>query len=163
MPHESEAAVTLPKFLELMNSDLQREWTHLQYYLYHASSITGLHAEEYKEFFTEAAKGEMEHVQQFLDRLFGFHMEQPQQSGASFPCYTKVEDAVAGAILMENEVVQNYTKRLAQLESLAAAHPTVAAYLTIFYEDQIKDSYEDCEKMRRLLGDDVRWNRIRVV
>lgn len=155
-----EPGLTLPQFLELMNSDLQNEWTHLQFYLYHASSITGLHAEEYKEFFTEAAKGEMQHVQQFLDRLFGLNYTQPHQSGAFFPVYTKVEDAIAGAIKIENEVVQTYAKRLGQLEGLVVAHPAIAAYLTVFYEDQLQDSYEDCEKMRRRLADDLRLNKI---
>lgn len=150
-----EPGLTLVSFLEFMNNDLQNEWTHLQFYLYHASAITGLHAAEYKEFFTDAAKGEMQHVQQFLDRLYGLNYMQPHQSGTFFPCCTKVEDAIAEAIKMENTVVENYAKRIAQLESLSAAHPTVAAYLTIFYEDQLQDSYEDCEKMRRLLGDDL--------
>lgn len=153
-----EPGLTLPYFLQLMNSDLQNEWTHLQFYLYHASSITGLHAEEYKEFFTEAAKGELSHVQQFLDRLFGLNHPTPNQAGINFPCYTKVDDALAHAIKMEREVVTNYTKRLQQLEFLSQVHPDIAAYLTIFYEDQIKDSYEDCEKMRRILGDDLRWS-----
>ena len=157
-----EPGLTFQRFLELMNSDLQNEWTHLQFYLYHASSISGLHAAEYKEFFTEAAKGEMEHVQQFLDRLYGFNYTQPHQSGSFFPYYTKVADAVAAAINMENDVVKNYTKRLQQLEQLSSVHPERAAYLTIFYEDQIKDSYEDCEKMRRLAGDEVRWASVQI-
>lgn len=145
--------MTLPQFLEIMNADLQNEWTHLQFYLYHASSITGLHAAEYREFFTDAAKGEMQHVQMFLDRLFGLHFDLPNSSGKQFPIYTKVEDALVGAIRLENEVVQNYAKRLTQLDDLAGAWPAEAAYLTVFYEDQLQDSYEDCERMRRLLAD----------
>jgi bacterioferritin (cytochrome b1) len=150
-----EPTLTLPQFLELMNSDLQNEWTHLQFYLYHASSITGLHAEEYKEFFTDAAKGELEHVQAFLDRLFGLNVPMPNQSGHPFPCYTRVEDALNHAIKIENQVVENYAVRLRQLDLLAAAHPTTAAYLRIFYEDQLQDSYEDCEKIRRLMANDL--------
>lgn len=150
-----EPGLTLPRFLELMNSDLENEWTHLQFYLYHASSITGLHAEEYKEFFTEAAKGELQHVQQFLDRLYGLNFNMPKQSGLPFPVFTRVEDALTYAIELETAVVENYTTRLRQLDSLALAHPVVAAYLNIFYEDQIQDSYEDCEKLRRIMADDV--------
>jgi len=150
-----EPGLTLQYFLGLMNSDLQNEWTHLQFYLYHASYITGLHAEEYKEFFTEAAKGEVGHVQQFLDRLCGLNVAVPNQCGHSFPCYTRVEDAINHSIKMEEEVVKNYAKRLEQLEHLSGAHPEIAAYLTIFYEDQLQDSYEDAEKMRRIMADDV--------
>lgn len=146
-------ALTLPQFLELMNADLQNEWTHLQFYLYHASSITGLHAAEYKEFFTEAAKGEMQHVQAFLDRLFGLHFNIPNSSGVQFPLSTSVESALVHAAQLEEEVVKNYAKRLTQLEELAAVYPAEAAYLTIFYEDQLQDSYEDCERIRRILAD----------
>lgn len=148
-----EPGLTLPYFLQLMNGDLQNEWTHLQFYLYHASHITGLHAEEYKEFFTNAANGELEHVQQFLDRLLGLHFNLPNQSGIQFPVYTKVEDALWHAIQMEEDVVRNYSKRLQQLDMLSGTWPAEAAYLTIFYEDQIQDSYEDAEKMRRIMGD----------
>lgn len=145
--------MTLPEFLQLMNADLQNEWTHLQFYLYHASSITGLHAAEYREFFTEAAKGEMQHVQMFLDRLFGLHFNLPNSSGSQFPLSTSVEDALVHAVKLEEEVVQNYAKRISQLDGLMLAHPAEAAYLKIFYEDQLQDSYEDCERIRRILAD----------
>lgn len=147
--------MTLPQFLEIMNADLQNEWTHLQFYLYHASSITGLHAAEYREFFTDAAKGEMQHVQQFLDRLFGLNVPLPNQTGKQFPVFTKVEDALQHSVKLENEVVENYAKRLTQLDELAATWPVEAAYLTVFYEDQLQDSYEDCERLRRILADDL--------
>lgn len=146
--------MTLPDFLNTMNADLQNEWTHLQFYLYHASAAAGLHAHEYKEFLTEAAAGELQHVQQFLDRLFGFGVTPLATSGKQFPIFTAVEDILNYAILLETEVANNYAYRLKQLEELSAAHATTAAYLTIFYEDQLKDSYEDCEKLRRImLGD----------
>lgn len=148
--------MTLNEFLKLMDDDLVREWTHLKFYLYHASAITGLHAREYKEFFVEAAQGELDHVRQFMDRLWGLGFPSPTQSAASFPTYTKVEDAVAHAIELENEVVQNYTKRLEQLDELAKHSAVAAAYLKVFYEAQLQDSYEDCEHLRRLLGNDLR-------
>lgn len=145
--------MTLSEFLQLMNADLQNEWTHLQFYLYHASSITGLHAAEYREFFTDAAKGEMQHVQMFLDRLFGLHFNLPNSSGKQFPLSTHVETALANAARLEEEVVKNYSTRLTQLDALAATWPAEAAYLKVFYEDQLQDSYEDCEKIRRILAD----------
>jgi bacterioferritin (cytochrome b1) len=145
-----QPGLTLQLFLDYMNSDLQNEWTHLQFYLYHASAAQGLHAHEYKEFLTEAAAGEMKHVQAFLDRLFGLNYAQPNQSGKSFPYATRVEDILALAIQLEEEVVKIYTERLQQLDMLAPAHPTTAAYLKVFYEDQLQDSYEDCEHLRRL-------------
>jgi|688.fasta_scaffold261313_2 bacterioferritin (cytochrome b1) len=148
--------LTLPQFLQLMNEDLHNEWTHLQFYLYHASYITGLHAEEYKEFFTNAAKGELEHVQAFLDRLLGLHFALPNSSGKNFPSFTKVEDALGHSVQLEEEVVNNYAKRIAQLDALAGTWPVESAYLKIFYEDQLQDSYEDCEKLRRILADTLK-------
>jgi bacterioferritin (cytochrome b1) len=144
--------MTLSQFLEIMNSDLANEWTHLSFYLYHASAVAGLHAHEYKEFFTKAAEGEMAHVQAFLDRLHGLNYAQPCQSPKVFTYATRIEDILTLAIKLEEDVVTNYTQRLTQLDALAGAHPETAAYLKVFYEDQIQDSYEDCEHMRRLVA-----------
>lgn len=148
--------MTLSQFLEIMNGDLANEWTHLSFYLYHASAVSGLHAHEYKEFFTEAATGEMAHVRAFLDRLFGLNYAQPGQSSKPFPYATHPENILTLAIKLEEEVVTNYTQRLVQLDQLALAHPETAAYLKVFYEDQLQDSYEDCEHMRRLLSGGMR-------
>jgi bacterioferritin (cytochrome b1) len=147
-----EPGLTLAMFISLMNNDLQNEWTHLQFYLYHASAVAGLHAHEYKEFLTEAAAGEMKHVQAFLDRLFGLNCPVPTQNAKSFAYATRIEDILTLAIALEDEVVKNYTERLQQLDYLAPAHPTIAAYLKVFYEDQLQDSYEDCEHLRRIMA-----------
>ena len=153
---EGEPGLTLASFLEIMNNDLQNEWTHLKFYLYHSAAITGLHAQEYREFFTDAAKGEMEHVQAFMDRLHGLNYPSPAQTSPTFPTFSNPEDALTHAIELEMYVVENYTKRLRQLDCLAELHPVTARYLTVFYEDQLKDSYEDCERMRRLMANDLR-------
>lgn len=150
--------MTLEQFLEIMNEDLMREWTHLKFYLYHSSAVTGLHAEEFREWLTDAAKGEMTHVQQFLDRLFGLGYSQPAQSSNTFPLLVLPADILAYAAKLENEVVANYTERLKQLEELA--HPA-AAYLKVFYEDQLQDSFEDCERILRMLSGEVGQAHIR--
>lgn len=146
--------MTLPEFLDKMNADLKNEWTHLQFYLYHAAAVVGLHTEEYREFLADAAKGEMDHVLQFTHRLFGLAYKQPASDGHEFPKFSLVEDILAHAIRLESDVAENYARRLIELDELRAAHPTTAAYLTIFYEDQLKDSYEDCEKMRQIMAGD---------
>lgn len=145
--------MSIGEFLQLMNSDLQNEWTHLQFYLYHASSIVGMHSAEYREFFTEAAKGEMQHVQQFLDRLFGLHFNLPNHTGTKFAICRNVESALVEAVRLEEEVVKNYTQRISQLDGLFLSNPVESAYLKIFYEDQLQDSYEDCERIRQILAD----------
>ncbi len=144
--------MTLPQFIHLMTNDLRNECTHMNFYLYHASAVTGLHALEFKEFLTDAAKSEMGHVQQFLDRLFGLNAPQFDMGTSNFVIATSVQTILEQACRLETEVINNYTLRLEQLEAMAAAHPTEAAYLTIFYEDQIQDSYEDRERMRRMLA-----------
>lgn len=146
------------QFLELMNEDLMREWTHLKFYLYHSSAVTGLHAEEFREWLTDAAKGEMQHVQQFLDRLFGFMYSQPGQSAHSFPMLLVPADILAYAAKLENEVVAKYTERLKQLEEL---DNPAAAYLKVFYEDQLQDSFEDCERILRMLSGEIGQAHIR--
>lgn len=142
---------TLADFVTLINEDLQNEWTHLQFYLYHASAVTGLHAEEYKEFLTEAAKSELNHVQQFLDCLYGFDFVQPCAGGHPFPTYTRVEDILIEAHTLERQVVVTYAKRLEQLKALD--DKVAAAYLEVFYEDQLQDSYEDARHIQRILAD----------
>jgi hypothetical protein len=146
--------MTLPEFLDKMNADLKNEWTHLQFYLYHAAAVAGLHAEEYSEFLSDSAKGEMDHVLAFTRRLIGLAYRQPASDGHVFPKFMLVEDILAHAILIESDVADNYAQRLAEIDELRAAHPTVSAYLTVFYEDQLKDSYEDCEKMRQIMASD---------
>lgn len=148
----------IDQFLELMNEDLMREWTHLKFYLYHSSAVTTLTAVEFREWLTDAAKGEMEHVQQFLDRLFGLGYPQPAQSAHNFPLLVLPADILAYAAKLENDVVANYGTRLKQLEEIE--HPT-AAYLKIFYEDQLQDSYEDCERILRMLSGEIGQAHIR--
>lgn len=150
--------MTLQLFLELMNEDLMREWTHLKFYLYHSSAVTGLHAAEFREWLTDAAKGEMQHVQQFLDRLFGLGYEQPAQVAHAFPLLVLPADILAYAAKLEKEVVVHYTERLKQLEQL---DEPASAYLKVFYEDQLQDSYEDCERIQRMLSGEVGQAHIR--
>lgn len=140
--------MTVEDFVKLMNDDLRNEWTHLNFYLYHASAVSGLHAHEYKEFFTDAAKGEMQHVQQFLDRLFGLECKTPTAEGKVFPVFYKVADALTYALAIERDVVKIYAERIAQAETLP---DPVGKYLAVFYEDQMQDSYEDAEHIQRLL------------
>lgn len=143
--------MTEKEFISLVQSDLQNEWTHLQFYLYHASTVTSLHALELKEFLTSSATGEMQHVQAFLDRLVGVGQKPAYTSGRAFTCHTDPKKILQAAVELEEEVVQNYANRLSQLEMLPTTSAVFAAYFTIFYEDQLQDSYEDCEKIRNLL------------
>ena len=143
-------------FLALMNNDLKNEWTHLQFYLYHASTLSGPAQASYREFLTDAAKSEMQHVQSFLDQLLAAgYTESPAIAGHNFPVFSNLVDILTHAVSLEETVVANYVERLSQLEVVAHEAPITARYLTIFYEDQLRDSYEDAARMRRMLMTDL--------
>ena len=143
----------LQDIVNLLNDDLKNEWKHLQFYLHHASAITGLHAHEYKEFLLEQAASELTHVQQFSDLLFGLGAT-PTVEINEFPKLTSVKLILDCAAAMEEEVVNNYVQRIAQLSTLTFHSPAEvsdAKWIEIFLEEQIKDSREDLDHLNRIL------------
>jgi bacterioferritin (cytochrome b1) len=144
----------LHEIVTLLNEDLKNEWKHMQFYLHHASAVTGLHAHEYKEFLLEQAAGEMKHVQQFSDLLFGLGVT-PTTEINEFSKLTSVKLILESAAAMEEEVVKNYVKRISQLSTIAfqsAAEVADAKWIEIFLEEQIKDSREDLDHLMRILA-----------
>ncbi len=139
--------MTIPAMLELLLADLRNEWKHMRFYLYHASAITGLHAEEYKEVFLKEAASEMGHVTEFSDMIWGLGGT-PTADSEDFPLFTDVEGALAYALKMEEEVVNNYVTRIQQADSLPEPE---ASWLVVFLEDQINHSRRDVDRYRRLL------------
>lgn len=140
--------MTLEEILPLLLGDLKNEWKHLRFYLYHASAITGPHAEEYKEVFLKEAASEMEHVTEFSDLIWGLGGE-PIPVSNEFTLFTDVRRAVVYALDMEQEVVRNYAERIEQAETLP--NP-VGRWITIFLEDQINHSQRDVDRFKRLLA-----------
>jgi bacterioferritin (cytochrome b1) len=143
----------LSDMISKLNDDLKNEWKHLQFYLHHASAITGLHAHEYKEFLLEQAEGEMKHVGQFSDLLFGLGAT-PTTDINEFPKLTSAKSILECAAAMEEEVVNNYVQRIAQLSTLtfhSSAETAHAKWIEIFLEEQIKDSREDLDHLMRIL------------
>jgi ferritin len=144
----------LPEIVKLLNEDLKNEWKHMQFYLHHASSITGLHAHEYKEFLLEQAASEMKHVSQFSDLLFGLGVT-PTTEINEFPKFTSAKSILEAAADMEEDVVKNYVKRIAQLSTLtfhSSAEAADAKWIEIFLEEQIKDSREDLDHLMRIIA-----------
>lgn len=143
--------MNLNDLIEALTEDLSNEWQHLQFYIYHSSAVQGLHAAEYREFLTEAAQGEMQHIQHFLDRMLGLWLPQPYRPATkAFAPQTEPNAILRGAIELESQVIQNFTTRLIGLETFEG-DPVIAAYFKVFYEKQLEDSYEDREKMQRML------------
>jgi bacterioferritin (cytochrome b1) len=144
----------LQDIVKLLNEDLKNEWKHLQFYLHHASTITGLHAHEYKEFLLEQAASEMKHVSQFSDLLFGLG-ETPTTEINEFPKLTSAKLILEAAAAMEEEVVKNYAQRIVQLSTVvfqSSAEVVDVKWIEIFLEDQLKDSREDLDHLMRILA-----------
>lgn len=140
--------MTLAEMLGLLNYDLRNEWKHLRFYLYHASAITGLHAEEYKEVFLKEAASEMTHVTEFSDLIWGLGGE-PTADSNPFSMFTDVPGALAYAHMMEETVVKNYAERIRQAEALPEPD---GRWITIFLEDQLAHSRQDVDRFKRLLA-----------
>lgn len=139
--------MTLQQVIELLAADLRNEYKHMNFYLYHATSLVGLHAEEYKEIFAAEAKSEMEHVKQFANMLWGLG-HQPLPTSGEFPIFTNVRAALQYAHDMEAEVVSNYAARIEQCEKILNPERT---WLTVFLEDQLAHSRQDVDRFKRLL------------
>lgn len=144
--------MTIADMVRLLNEDLQNEWKHLQFYAHHASAVVGLHAHEYKELLTKQAQSELNHVIQFGDLIIGLG-GRPVAVANPFPMTTEVRDIIAYAIEMENEVVQNYSHRIAQLDEIFTTPETIAdkKWIEIFLEKQIEDSRQDLDHFKQLL------------
>lgn len=139
--------MTTADIVTLLLDDLKNEWKHLRFYLYHASAITGPHAEEYKEVFLKEAASEMTHVTEFSDLIWGLGGE-PTPASNDFPMFTDVLGVLGYALEMEQEVVKNYAERIRQAEALP--NP-VGRWITIFLEDQLAHSQRDVDRFKRLL------------
>lgn len=135
-----------------LNNDLKNEWKHLKFYTHHASAIIGLHAHEYKELFTEQAGSELQHVIQFSDLITGLGGA-PTTEANGFPQLTVAKNIISYAIEMENEVVQNYSQRIAELEQIRNTPETLAdkKWIEIFLEKQIEDSRQDLDHFRQII------------
>ena len=135
------------KLIQQLNEDLKNEWKHLRFYLYHASAVTGLHCEEYKELFLKEATNEMAHVTAFSDMIIGMGGVATHESN-DFEKFTKPKDILTYALAMEEEVVKNYTDRMIDAEYLGGVD---GQWLEIFLEGQIQDSREDVDHFRQIL------------
>ena len=140
--------------IELLNNDLKNEWKHLRFYLYHASAVVGLHAEEYKELFLKEAAGEMSHVTEFSDLIIGLGGTATFESN-EFPLLTDPNEIISYALKMEEEVVFNYVQRMKDASelmfSLENNDGVDGQWIEIFLEGQIQKSREDVDKYKQIL------------
>lgn len=139
--------MTLNEIIDLLNDDLANERKHLMFYLYHSSNIESLHREELKDFLLEEAKGEMNHVLAFQDLIIGLGGETTRKIN-EFPNFSSPIAILHYAQKMENEVVENYVKRIEQVNELGGKD---GKWIEIFLEDQIADSRKDLDNINQML------------
>lgn len=140
-------------FLNYMLSDLKNEKKHMLFYLTAASTVSGLHREEYKELFTKEAASEMSHVLEFQDAILGLGGDFSTTSDIfTFNPYIvsyDLKELLTFALEMESEVVSNYASRIS--DNLTLLEEPDRRWMEIFYEDQLEKSRKDVDNIRMIL------------
>lgn len=141
-----------------LNTSLEKEFYHWHLYTHAAFLTTGLHREEYKEFFLEEAKGEAEHIQQFSNLIIGLGGTPIKKFSFEMPIANEQEITnellLQLALKMEEEVVQRYVHlmdRAEELEEYGGSNKIAGRYIHIFLEDQILDSRATVDNIKQIL------------
>lgn len=141
------------QFVNLMLDDLMHEKKHMLFYLTAASTVSGLHREEYRELFQEEAASEMQHVLEFQNALLGLGADlcacTQIESNHTYIVSYDVEELLRYALKMEEDVVLNYTNRI--LNDIQLLDEPDKRFMEIFYEKQIEKSRGDIDNYRMIL------------
>lgn len=141
------------QFVNFMLDDLRHEKKHLLFYLTAASTVTGLHREEYKELFLKEAQGEMQHVIEFQNAILGLGVDLISTTAISenhpYEASYSAKYLIQKALEMETQVVANYTDRITK--HLELLDEPDRRWLEIFYEKQIEKSREDVDNYQMIL------------
>jgi ferritin len=158
----------IEEFVDLLISDLSNEYAHMHFYQQAATNVRGLHRQELSEFFSEQAKSEMQHVDEFRRLIQGIITRRkiekrvPSDVADFKKDLTCPKALLRAALEMEDQVVQNYVLRHQQAEDLASDESVAvdATYVALFLEDQILDSRGDADNILEMLetGIDCRTN-----
>jgi len=141
------------QFVQIMLGDLRNEKKHMLFYLTATSMVSGLHREEYKEFFSTEASSEMTHVIEFQDALLGLGADLQETIDAVefneyILSYCPVK-LLTYALEMEREVVSNYARRIK--EDVTLLNEPERTWMEIFYEDQLVKSKKDVDNLQMIL------------
>lgn len=134
-----------------LKSDLKNERKHMLFYLTNASTITGVHRQEYREFLLKEAASEMNHVQEFQDFIIGLggKIEDSDTGFYDFPIFSDAESIIRYAYNMEMEVVRNYSNRIKESENLNDY--ALFKWVEIFLEKQLEHSRNDADNLKQIL------------
>jgi ferritin len=152
--------MNIDQIFDLLSQDLSREYSHWNFYLQSATSITSLHREEIGEFLLKQAQEEMEHVEQFKRVLHGLIKRRNLKK--SVP--TKIaefknniscpKEILSEALRMEDQVVENYVQRIedvCKFQENGGDDKIDGKYIELFLEDQILDSRADADNIRMMI------------
>lgn len=153
----------IEELVDLLISDLSREYSHWHFYMQAATSVRGLHRQEISEFFLEQASSEMKHIEEFRRMIQGIitrrklNIKVPSNVAEFKVNLNCPVDLLNAALEMEEEVVSNYVERLAQAESIQEnkADRDDGKYVELFLEDQILDSRGDADNIREMLENSI--------
>lgn len=135
------------QLIEMLQSDLRHERKHLGFYTQASVMIRGLHREELREFLANQAKDELQHVMQFSEAIVHLGGTPGTECEPYQFAHTDAYYLLRYAEKMEQEVADRYAERL---RSLSGMETTAMAYLSVFYEDQIKDSQRTAWELRQM-------------
>ena len=146
--------MTREDLIQELQDAISREYAHWHFYMQAAITVTGLHREEYKEFFLEEATGEAKHIQEFGDLIMGLGAI-PNSLPASFKESCSTQHLLEYARNMEIEVVEKYTElmdKAEELEKNGGMDKVHGRRVHIFLEDQIQDSSHTVDHINQILG-----------
>jgi ferritin len=151
--------MNIEEFVDLLISDLSNEYAHMHFYQQAATNVRGLHRQELSEFFSEQAKSEMQHVDEFRRLIQGIitrrkiEKKVPSTVAEFEKDLTCPKALLRAALKMEDQVVQNYVLRHRQAEDLTSDESLSAdaTYVALFLEDQILDSRGDADNILEML------------
>src|SRR4051812_45651874 len=110
-----ENLVTIEDFILLMQGDLKNEYKHFHSYLQASFLLVGPERLTVGAWLSGQADEELSHVRQFASKIRAFgHI--PMTDFDSPPILTTWQDALKYALVIEEEVLNNYHLRLSQIE-----------------------------------------------
>jgi bacterioferritin (cytochrome b1) len=144
----SRSKMVRDQLIEKLQFDLKNERKHMLFYLQAAVLVRGLHREEFSEFFYKEAQSEMKHVEEF-SRLIVHLGGIPGIEANSFVSNLREpEELLQQAVLMEEQVANIYAQRLRETHDMEDAD---IAYVHVFYEEQIADSWKTAQELRQMI------------
>jgi len=141
--------------IDKLNDALSREYAHWHYYTHAAICVTGLHREEFQEFFLKEAAGEAEHIHEFGRLIMGLGGV-PTTNVYPYPQFDEgtLKSWLEGAYAIEQDVVGRYVDLMDEAEEFeqnGGPDKVHGRYVHIFLEDQILDSRKAVDHIKELL------------